>query len=88
MSKRFDFWNGEGKMKEIEDEWTWAEISFSKWRAAVDQRLKNIYVITINDAGIDDEFLTSHWEMKQSPHEFVEWFGNKYDLDPKSAVGL
>jgi hypothetical protein len=32
--------------------------------------------------------LKSHWEMKQSPYEFVEWFGNKYDLDPKSAVGL
>jgi hypothetical protein len=54
----------------------------------VNRRLKKIYVITIADAGIDDEFLTSHWEMKQSPYEFVEWFGNKYDLDPKSAVGL
>jgi hypothetical protein len=45
-------------------------------------------VITIDDAGIDNGFLTSHWEMKLSPYEFVEWFGNKYDLDPKSAVGL
>jgi hypothetical protein len=26
--------------------------------------------------------------MKLSPYEFVEWFGNKYDIDPKSAVGL
>jgi hypothetical protein len=75
-------------MKKIEDEWTWTEISFAKWCAAVNRRLKKIYVITIADAGIDDEFLTSHWEMKQSPYEFVEWFGNKYDLDPKSAVGL
>jgi hypothetical protein len=30
----------------------------------------------------------THWEMKQSPYEFVEWFGMKYDLDPKWAVGL
>ncbi len=75
-------------MKKIADEWTWTEISFAKWCAAVNWRLKKIYVITINDAGIDDELLTSHWEMKQSPYEFVEWFGNKYDLDPKSAVGL
>lgn len=75
-------------MKEIEDEWTWTEISFAKWRIAVNQRLTRIYVITIDDAGIDDEFLTSHWQMKQSPYEFAEWFGNKYDLDPKSAVGL
>jgi len=50
--------------------------------------LKDVYVITINDAGIDDEFLKTHWEMKQSPYEFVEWFGIKYDLDPKSAFGI
>jgi hypothetical protein len=75
-------------MKKLKDEWAWTEISFAKWRAAVNRRLKNVYAITINDAGIDDEFLTSHWEMKQSPFEFVEWFGTKYDLDPKSAVGL
>jgi hypothetical protein len=75
-------------MKKLNDGWTWTEISFAKWRNAVNRRLKEIYVITINDAGIDDQFLKSHWEMKQSPCEFVEWFGNKYDLDPKSAVGI
>jgi hypothetical protein len=75
-------------MKIPKDEWAWKDVSFAKWRSAVNLRLKKIYAITINDAGIDDEFLTSHWEMKQSPYEFVEWFGNKYDLDPKSAVGL
>ena len=75
-------------MKELNDGWLWAEISLVKWRNAVNRRLKEIYVITISDAGIDDAFLKSHWEMKQPPYEFVEWFGNKYDLDPKSAVGL
>jgi hypothetical protein len=75
-------------MKKLKDEWAWKDIRFAKWRNGVNRRLKEIYLITINDAGIDDEFLTSHWEMKQSPYEFVEWFGNKYDLDPKSAVGL
>jgi hypothetical protein len=75
-------------MKKCKDDWTWTNISFAEWRSTVNWRLKEIYVITINDAGTDDEFLTSHWEMKQSPNEFVEWFGIKYDLDPKSAVGL
>ena len=70
------------------DNWTWQELSFPRWRRAVDRRLEDVYVITINDAGIDDDVLRSHWGMKQSPYEFVEWFGNKYDLDPKSAVGL
>lgn len=75
-------------MKKQKDDWAWAEISFAKWRVAVDRRLNDIYVITISDAGIDDEFLKSHWEMKQSPFEFVEWFGIKYDLDEKSAFGI
>jgi hypothetical protein len=78
----------EFQMKKLKDDWAWTDISFAKWRAAVNRRLKSVYAITINDAGIDDEFLTSHWEMKQSQFEFVEWFGTKYDLDPKSAVGL
>jgi len=75
-------------MAKDKDYWTWEEIGFREWRNAVDRRLKDIYVITIDDAGIEDERLTSHWEMKQSPWEFVEWFGDKYDLDPKSAFGL
>jgi len=70
-------------MAKSKDYWTWEEISFLEWRNAVDRRLQDIYITTIDDAGIEDERLTSHWEMKQSPWEFVEWFGNKYDLDPK-----
>ena len=75
-------------MKPPKDSWAWEEISFAKWRRAVNRRLKDVYVITINDAGIDDERLFSHWQMKQLPYEFVEWFAIKYDLDPKYAVGL
>jgi hypothetical protein len=75
-------------MAKSKDYWTWEEISFQEWRNAVDRRLEDIYITTIDDAGIENERLTSHWEMKQSPWEFVEWFGNKYDLDPKSAIWL
>ena len=75
-------------MGAIKDGWEWTEPSFVNWRDAVNRRLEDIYLITIDDAGIDDERLLSHWEMKQPPYEFVEWFGNKYDLDPKSAFGL
>jgi hypothetical protein len=75
-------------MKKTADNWTWQEISFPKWRSTVNRRLKEIYLITIDDAGIDDERLVSHWQMKQSPYEFVEWYAIKYDLDPKYAIGL
>ena len=71
-----------------EDHWTWSEIAFHTWRAVVNQRLKKIYAITIDDAGIDDDRLKSHWQSKQAPYEFVEWFANKYDLDPISIFGV
>jgi hypothetical protein len=62
--------------------------SYSDWRNAVDVRLHKIYCITIADAGLDEEYLVKHWQSNEPPSEFVEWFGNKYDLDPKSAFGL
>jgi len=71
-----------------EDNWAWQELSFPKWRRAIDQRLGEVYIITIDDAGIDDDMLLSHWQMKQPPYEFVEWYGVKYDLDPKTSYWL
>ncbi len=74
-------------MRKATDHWAWTEISFDKWRAVVDSRLHQIYAISIVDSGVDDDYLKHHWELKQSPNEFVEWFGNKYDLDPVSIFG-
>jgi hypothetical protein len=70
------------------DHWEWNDLSFAKWRQAVSARLKDVYLITIADAGIDEQDLKSHWETKEPPYNYVEWFALKYDLDPKSAVGL
>jgi hypothetical protein len=58
--------------------------SFSFWKRVVDRRLHKIYCITLVDVGVDDEMLKSHWEMKQLADDFVDWFGEKYDLDPIS----
>lgn len=70
------------------DHWEWNEPTFAKWREAVNARLRNVYMITIEDAGIDEQDLKSHWATKESPYNYVEWFALKYDLDPRSAVGL
>jgi hypothetical protein len=70
------------------DHWTWSETSFQNWRSAVDRRLKDMYLIGLDDAGIDNEYLKPHWEGKQSPYEFVEWHTLKYDLEPKTAFWL
>jgi hypothetical protein len=58
------------------------------WRAAVDKRLHQIYCITIEDAGIDEDYLMNHWRSNEPPFEFVDWFAIKYDLDPISSLVL
>jgi hypothetical protein len=58
--------------------------SFEDWCSAVDHRLQDIYCITLVDIGIGDERLANHWTSYDTPSEFVEWFGTKYDLDRKN----
>lgn len=59
---------------------------FQDWRDAVDRRLHQIYCITIEDAGLDEVYLMDHWRSNQAPSDFVEWYANKYDLDPISML--
>jgi hypothetical protein len=72
-------------MKKMKDSWAQVGSSFTERRSAVDRRIKEIYAITIDDAGIADDHLKSHWQTEQSPNEFVEWFGMKFDLEPLST---
>lgn len=60
--------------------------SYRKWRDGVDQRLLQIYCITIEDAGFDEKYLINHWRSMEAPTDFVEWYGNKYDLDPRPSL--
>jgi hypothetical protein len=62
--------------------------SYRDWHDSVDQRLLQIYCITIEDAGTDEEYLMNHWQSNETPFDFVEWFGNKYDLDSVSSAIL
>ncbi|SED64542.1 hypothetical protein [Bradyrhizobium erythrophlei] len=74
-------------MNSLEDGWAWTDMTFSEWSMAVNRGLKDIYAISIADAGIDRKLLKSHWEEKEAPFDFVSWFGNKYDLDPRQMFG-
>jgi hypothetical protein len=60
--------------------------SYPDWRDAVDEQLHQIYCITIEDAGFDEEYLTNHWQSNEAPIDFVEWFGSKYNLDRPSPA--
>jgi hypothetical protein len=62
--------------------------SYRDWREAVDKRLHQIYCITIEDAGFDEEYLIHHWQSDKAASEFVEWFGTKHDLTSAWEVGL
>ncbi len=53
---------------------------YRAWKSEVNVVLKKIYSIDIEMAGIDDDYLKVHFEMKESPSEFVKRFGDKYDL--------
>jgi len=75
-------------MNILRDGWSWSEIGFADWRHAIDLRLDEVYAITIEDAGLDDECLKSHWNDEEPPFEFVRWFGDKYDLEPRKPVWL
>lgn len=65
-----------------------SSVEFERWRAAVDQHLFDLYIITLADAGIDDDRLESFWRDDWSPQKFVEWFGEKYDLIARKAFSL
>ncbi|MBX9646858.1 MAG: hypothetical protein K2X57_07365 [Xanthobacteraceae bacterium] len=62
--------------------------SYGDWRSAVDERLQEIYCITIEDAGFDEDYLIRHWQSDEAALEFVAWYGNKYDLDPVTTIYL
>ena len=62
-----------------------ADEGYLSWRAAVDRQLNETYCISMEDAGFDEEYLDRHWKSNETPTDFVEWFGNKYDLDRRPS---
>jgi hypothetical protein len=59
---------------------------YREWRSAVDQHLHQVYCITIEDAGLSEDYLNKHWQSRETPSDFVKWYGNKYDLDSKLSL--
>jgi hypothetical protein len=54
--------------------------SYGDWRNAVDERLQEIYCITIEDAGVDEDYLIKHWQSDEAAFEFVEWYATSMTL--------
>ena len=62
--------------------------TFEKWRQATDVAMSTVYGIDTNAAGLDDDWLKNHWQSGETPENFVEWFGRKYDLTSKQDAGI
>ena len=54
--------------------------SFMPWREEANRLLLSKYFIDFGMAGIENEYLLVHYQMNQTPADFVEWFAVKYDL--------
>ena len=50
------------------------------WVAEVDGIMLEEFCIDLSDAGADRADILRYWKFNQSPDEFVDWFGEKYDL--------
>lgn len=50
------------------------------WVADVDRIMLEEFCINLSDAGADRADVLRYWKFDQSPDEFVDWFGETYDL--------
>lgn len=54
---------------------------FDDWLRRMNEIMVKNYSITLADLGAhEDERLRAAWEEDETPLEYVEWFGEKYDL--------
>lgn len=50
------------------------------WVSEVDQIMLEEFCIDLSDAGADRSDVLRYWKRDESPTDFVNWFGEKYDL--------
>jgi hypothetical protein len=60
--------------------------TFEDWKAEFEKILMDKYGITINDC-TDEEQLKTEFKDGSSPQEFVDWIGEKYDLQTIKEMG-
>ena len=65
-----------------------AKTNFTEWRKATDIVMADVYGIDTDDSGLDEGWLEIHRRSGETPKNFVEWFGRKYDLASKRDAGI
>lgn len=62
------------------------------WVKAVDRIMLAEFCIELSEAGADRADVLRYWKFDENPADFVDWFGEKYDLitrdqwDPFGAI--
>lgn len=55
-------------------------MTFKQWKAEASRLLLRTYLIDLADAGAPAEILKRFWAGGESPAEYVEYLGRKFDL--------
>ena len=55
------------------------------WAQRVDKLMVYDYCLSIDEAGISKTDLRNYFGLNLDPHEFVQWFATKYDLDARRS---
>lgn len=50
------------------------------WVKEVDRLMLEAFCIDLSDAGADRGDVLRYWKFEVNPADFVDWFGEKYDL--------
>lgn len=63
---------------------SWAGLGLPRacltWVKEVDRNMLEEFCIDLSDAGADRTDVLRYWKFEMSPADFVDWFGEKYDL--------
>ena len=61
------------------------------WVREVDRIMLEEFRIDLSDAGADRADVLRYWKFGESPDDFVDWFGERYDLitrDQRDPFGI
>jgi len=61
------------------------KLPFNLWLSTTNRIEVERYYITPEDGGFSRDDLLHLYDQGMKPKEFVEWWGNKYDLDRRMA---
>lgn len=50
------------------------------WVREADRLMLEEFCIDLSDAGTDRSDVLRYWKFDENPADFVDWFGEKYDL--------